>query len=89
VNRNSFKASYWCYCYPSSLAPLDGPVNPQFANTLEAVCADIALDRLTDTVTVTSSENARNKYKESLALLEKINQEYQGGCSNGGGIGQF
>jgi phage gp36-like protein len=50
------------------------PVNPQFAEALEAVCADIALDRLTDTVT--GSENARNKYKESLALLEKINREY-------------
>ena len=53
------------------------PVNPQFADALEAICADIALDRLTDTVT--NSENARNKYKESLALLEKINREYQGG----------
>jgi phage gp36-like protein len=58
------------------------PVNPQFADTLEAICADIALDRLTDTVT--SSENTRNKYKESLALLEKINREYQGGLEGPG-----
>jgi len=58
------------------------PVNPQFADTLEAVCADIALDRLTDTVT--GSENTRNKYKESLALLEKINREYQGGLEGPG-----
>ncbi|MDR2096746.1 MAG: DUF1320 domain-containing protein [Treponema sp.] len=58
------------------------PVNPQFADALEAVCADIALDRLTDTVT--GSENARNKYKESLALLEKINREYQGGLEGPG-----
>jgi phage gp36-like protein len=58
------------------------PVNPQFSEALEAVCADIALDRLTDTVT--SSENARNKYKESLALLEKINREYQGGLEGPG-----
>jgi phage gp36-like protein len=58
------------------------PVNPQFADALEAVCADIALDRLTDTVT--NSENARNKYKESLALLEKINREYQGGLEGPG-----
>jgi phage gp36-like protein len=58
------------------------PVNPQFAEALEAVCADIALDRLTDSVT--SSENARNKYKESLALLEKINREYQGGLEGPG-----
>jgi phage gp36-like protein len=58
------------------------PVNPQFADALEAVCADIALDRLTDPVT--GSENARNKYKESLALLEKINREYQGGLEGPG-----
>jgi len=58
------------------------PVNPQFADALEAVCSDIALDRLTDAVT--NSENARNKYKESLALLEKINREYQGGLEGPG-----
>jgi phage gp36-like protein len=58
------------------------PVNPQFADALDAVCADIALDRLTDIVT--SSENARNKYKESLALLEKINREYRGGLEGPG-----
>jgi phage gp36-like protein len=58
------------------------PINPQFADALEAICADIALDRLNDTVT--NSENARNKYKESLALLEKINREYQGGLEGPG-----
>ena len=58
------------------------PVNPQFAEALEAVCSDIALDRLTDTVT--GSENTRNKYKESLGLLEKINREYQGGLEGPG-----
>jgi phage gp36-like protein len=58
------------------------PVNPQFSDALEAVCADIAFDRLTDAVT--GSENARNKYKESLALLEKINREYQGGLEGPG-----
>ncbi|MDR3192354.1 MAG: DUF1320 domain-containing protein [Treponema sp.] len=58
------------------------PVNPQFAEALETVCADLALDRLTDAVT--NSENARNKYKESLALLEKINREYQGGLEGPG-----
>jgi phage gp36-like protein len=58
------------------------PVNPQFSSALEAICADLALDRLTDTVT--GSENARNKYKESLALLEKINREYQGGLEGPG-----
>jgi phage gp36-like protein len=58
------------------------PMNPQFADALEAVCADIALDRLTDAVT--GSENARNRYQESLALLEKINREYQGGLEGPG-----
>jgi phage gp36-like protein len=58
------------------------PVNAQFADALEAVCADIALDRLTDAVT--GSENARNKYKESLSLLEKINREHQGGLEGPG-----
>jgi phage gp36-like protein len=58
------------------------PVNPQFAEALSAICCDITLDRLTDTVT--GSENARNKYKESLALLEKIDREYQGGLSGPG-----
>jgi phage gp36-like protein len=58
------------------------PVNPQFADALEAVCADLALDRLTDAVT--GSENARNKYRESLGLLEKINREYQGGLEGPG-----
>jgi len=58
------------------------PVKAQFAAALEAVCADIALDRLTDTVS--GSENARNKYKESIALLEKINREHQGGLEGPG-----
>ncbi|MDR0455397.1 MAG: DUF1320 domain-containing protein [Treponema sp.] len=58
------------------------PVNPQFADALEAICSDLALDRLTDTVT--NSENARNKYKESITLLEKINREYQGGLEGPG-----
>jgi phage gp36-like protein len=58
------------------------PVKEQFSSALEAVWADLALDRLTDTVT--GSENARNKYKESLALLEKINREYQGGLEGPG-----
>jgi len=58
------------------------PVKAQFADALEAICADIALDRLTDTVS--GSENARNKYKESLSLLEKINREHQGGLEGPG-----
>jgi phage gp36-like protein len=60
------------------------PVNPQFAEALNAVCVDIALDRLVDTAS--GSENARNKYKESVALLEKINREYQGGLEGPGSL---
>jgi len=58
------------------------PVKAQFAEALSTICADIALDRLTNIVT--NSENQRNKYKESLALLEKINREYQGGLEGPG-----
>jgi len=61
---------------------IERPVKAQFAAALEAICADLALDRLTDAVT--GSENARNKYKESLALLEKINREHQGGLEGPG-----
>jgi phage gp36-like protein len=55
------------------------PINPQFADALTAVCADIAIDRMTDVVS--GSENTRNRYKESLSLLDKIDREYQGGLS--------
>lgn len=58
------------------------PVNPQFAEALSAICADIALDRMSDTAT--GSENTRNRYKESITLLEKIDREYQGGLSGPG-----
>ena len=43
---------------------IERPVKAQFAAALEAICADLALDRLTDIVT--GSENARNKYKGKL-----------------------
>ena len=58
------------------------PVNPRFAAALGAVCADIALDRLCDTVS--GSENARNKYQESISLLKSIDREYQGGLTGPG-----
>ncbi|MDR1231570.1 MAG: hypothetical protein LBK61_09240, partial [Spirochaetaceae bacterium] len=45
-------------------------------------CADIAADRMGDPVT--GSENTRNRYKESLALLEKIDREYKGGLTGPG-----
>jgi phage gp36-like protein len=58
------------------------PVNPLFAEALKAVCSDIAVDRMSDAVS--GSETTRNKYKESIALLEKIDREYQGGLSGPG-----
>ena len=53
------------------------PVNPQFADALNSICTDIALYRLTDSVT--GSEDAREKYRDNMSLLGKINREYQGG----------
>jgi phage gp36-like protein len=58
------------------------PVNPQFADALSAICIDIAVDRVSDVAS--GSENTRNRYKESVALLEKINREYQGGLEGPG-----
>ena len=55
------------------------PIDPQFAESLFAVCADIAFYRLTDRVS--SDEDSRERYKSSLALLAKIDKEHQGGLS--------
>lgn len=58
------------------------PVLPQFAVALDGICADIAYHKLTDKVS--SSEDDRAWYKESIKLLEKIDREYQGGLSGPG-----
>jgi phage gp36-like protein len=58
------------------------PINPQFADALSGICFDIALYRLTDSVQ--GSEDSRNKYLDNMALLKKINQEYQGGLEGPG-----
>jgi phage gp36-like protein len=58
------------------------PVNPQFADALNSVCTDIALYRLTDAVS--GSEDAREKYRDNMSLLNKINREYQGGLEGPG-----
>ena len=58
------------------------PAPAQFAAALEAICADLALDRLVGAFE--GSEGVRNRYKESLALLEKINREHQGGLEGPG-----
>jgi len=67
---------------PDEHGEIARPVGAQFAAAPEAICADLALDRLTDTAT--GSENTRNRYRESLALLEKINREYRGGLEGPG-----
>ena len=58
------------------------PVNPQFSGALESICTDIALYRLTDAVS--GSEDAREKYRDNMTLLNKINREYQGGLEGPG-----
>jgi phage gp36-like protein len=58
------------------------PVNPQFADALNGICTDIALYRLTDSVS--GSEDAREKYRDNMSLLNKINREYQGGLEGPG-----
>ena len=54
-------------------------VPAQFDSALKSICADIAVHRLTDAVT--SSEDARAWYADSIKLLEKIDREYKGGLS--------
>lgn len=55
------------------------PVPAQFAAALKGICADIAVHRLTDTVT--SSDDQRAWYSDSIKLLEKIDREFKGGLS--------
>ncbi len=55
------------------------PVPLQFEAALLGICSDIALNRLTDTVS--SSEDQRALYEQSIKLLEKIDREYKGGLS--------
>jgi phage gp36-like protein len=58
------------------------PVRAQFADALNSICADIALYRLTDSVS--GSEDSREKYRDNMNLLNKINREYQGGLEGPG-----
>lgn len=53
------------------------PIPAQFAQTLKAVCRDIAVYRLTDMVS--SSEDDRKRYESSIALLKTIASEHKGG----------
>ena len=51
-------------------AELINPIPAQFDAALKGMCADIAVHRLTDTVT--SSEDTRDWYKDSIKLLEAV-----------------
>lgn len=58
----------------------------KFESALKAICTDIALIRLTDSIA--SSEDTREQYKASVSLLEKIHvcapvgdKEYKGGLA--------
>jgi len=62
-----------------ALSDATGIIPAQFDAALKGMCADIAVHRLTDTVT--SSEDTRDWYKDSIKLLEKIDREFKGGLS--------
>ena len=51
----------------------------QFESVLKTICSDIAFLRITDKVT--SDEDSKEKYKDAIAMLEKIDKEYKGGLS--------
>ncbi len=55
------------------------PIPMQFDSAIKGICSDISLNRLTDTVS--SSEDQRALYAQSIKLLEKIDREYKGGLS--------
>ena len=55
------------------------PIPAQVDAALKGICADIAVHRLTDAVT--SSEDQRAWYSDSIKLLEKIDREFKGGLS--------
>ena len=56
---------------------VDIPV--QFESALKTICSDIAFLRINDRVS--SDEDAKEKYNNSVSLLEKIDKEYKGGLS--------
>lgn len=53
------------------------PVPPQFENAIRSFCSDIAMHKLTDTVT--SREDEREWFKMTMQLIDKIDKEYKGG----------
>lgn len=58
------------------------PLPVQFAAAAKAFCADIACHRLQDTVA--SAEDEREWFKNTMALIAKIDAEYQGSLSGPG-----
>jgi len=58
------------------------PLPAQFGETLLGICADIAFFRLGDKVS--SAEDALEKYRTSIKLLEKINESRPGGLDGPG-----
>jgi hypothetical protein len=61
---------------------LVSPLPPQFAAAAKSFCADIAVHKLTDAVG--SSEDEREWFKNTTALLAKIDAEHQGSLSGPG-----
>lgn len=53
---------------------LSAPLPPQFREGLRAICADIALFRLSDELR--GSEEANRAYRESIRMLERINTQH-------------
>ena len=51
----------------------------QFDSVIKTICSDIAFLRISDKVS--SDEDARERYSNSISLLEKIDKEYKGGLS--------
>ncbi|WP_288550130.1 phage protein Gp36 family protein [uncultured Brachyspira sp.] len=51
----------------------------QFESVLKTICCDIAFLRINDKVA--SDEDSREKYKNAVNMLEKIDKEYKGGLS--------
>lgn len=54
-------------------------IDVQFESALKTICSDIAFLRINDKVA--SDEDSREKYKNAVNMLEKIDKEYKGGLS--------
>lgn len=59
----------------------------QFNQAVRSFCADIAVHRMSDTVS--SSEDEREWFKTTMGMIEKIDSEYKGGLSGPNGQESF